>query len=90
MLIPVVQELLISVNCNKWTQLTAYGIPYKFFTDRRTVFTYKKKNSPSIDEDTYTQFAYACKQLGVELEASSAISVPVVISFQSRFPASAF
>ena len=51
--------------------LTTYGIPYKFFTDRRTVFTYKKKNSPSIDEDTYTQFAYACKQLGVELEASS-------------------
>ncbi|MFR3402063.1 MAG: hypothetical protein ACLTUL_07320 [Blautia faecis] len=41
--------------------LTTYGIPYKFFTDRRTVFTYKKKNSPSIDEDTYTQFAYACK-----------------------------
>lgn len=51
--------------------LTTYGIPYKFFTDRRTVFTYKKKNSPSLDEDTYTQFAYACKQLGVELEASS-------------------
>ena len=51
--------------------LTTYGIPYKFFTDRRTVFTYKKKNFPSIDEDTYTQFAYACKQLGVELESSS-------------------
>ncbi len=51
--------------------LTAYGIPYKFFTDRRTVFTYKKKNSSSLDEDTYTQFAYACKQLGVELESSS-------------------
>ena len=51
--------------------LTTYGIPYKFFTDRRTLFTYKKKNSPSIDEDTYTQFAYACKQLGVELESSS-------------------
>ena len=51
--------------------LTTYGIPYKFFTDRRTVFTYKKKNSPSIDEDTYTQFAYACKQLGVELDSSS-------------------
>ena len=51
--------------------LNTYGIPYKFFTDRRTVFTYKKKNSPSIDEDTFTQFAYACKQLGVELEASS-------------------
>ena len=23
-----------------------YGIPYKLFTDRRSVFTYKKKNSP--------------------------------------------
>ncbi|MFR5152299.1 MAG: hypothetical protein ACLTER_24740 [Ruminococcus sp.] len=23
--------------------LTTYGIPYKFFTDRRTVFTYKRK-----------------------------------------------
>ena len=51
--------------------LSTYSIPYKFFTDRRTVFTYKKKNSPSIAEDTYTQFAYACKQLGVELESSS-------------------
>ena len=51
--------------------LVNYGIPYKFFTDRRTVFTYQKKNSPSIEEDTYTQFAYACKQLGVEIEVSS-------------------
>lgn len=51
--------------------LTDYGIPYKFFTDRRTVFTYKQKNSPSLDEDTYTQFAYACKQLGILLESSS-------------------
>lgn len=51
--------------------LKNYGIPYKFFTDRRTVFTYKKKNSPSLDEDTYTQFAYACRQLGIELQSSS-------------------
>ncbi len=51
--------------------LTDYGIPYKFFTDRRTVFTYTKKDAPSDDRDTYTQFAYACKQLGVELESSS-------------------
>lgn len=51
--------------------LTSYGIPYKFLTDRRTVFTYKRKNSPSTEEDTYTQFAYACKQLGVELESTS-------------------
>ena len=51
--------------------LKDYGIPYKFFTDRRTVFTYQKKNAPSIEEDTYTQFAYACKQLGVAIEVSS-------------------
>lgn len=54
-----------------WQILTTYGIPYKFRTDRRTVFTYKKKNSPSIDEDTYTQFAYACKQLGIQIETTS-------------------
>lgn len=51
--------------------LSTYGVPYKFLTDRRTVFTYKRKNSPSLDEDTYTQFAYACRQLGVQLESSS-------------------
>ena len=51
--------------------LSTYGIPFKFLTDKRTVFTYKKKGSPSLDEDTYTQFAYACKQLGVELETTS-------------------
>lgn len=51
--------------------LSRYGIPYKFFTDRRTVFTYKKKKAPDIGEDTCTQFAYACKQLGTQIEYSS-------------------
>ena len=51
--------------------LNTYGIPYKFLTDKRTVFTYKKKGSPALDEDTFTQFAYACKQFGVELETTS-------------------
>ena len=51
--------------------LTDYGIPYKFLTDKRTVFTYKKKGALSDDNDTYTQFAYACKQLGTQLESSS-------------------
>ena len=51
--------------------LTDYGIPYKFLTDKRSVFTYKKKDALSDDKDTYTQFAYACKQLGIELESSS-------------------
>lgn len=51
--------------------LKNYGIPYMFFTDRRTVFEYKKKKSPSTEEDTFTQFSYACKQFGVEIKTSS-------------------
>ena len=51
--------------------LTNYGIPYMFYTDRRTVFEYKQKKSPSIEEDTFTQFGYACKQLGVEIKTTS-------------------
>ena len=51
--------------------LTTEGIPYLFFTDNRTVFTYKKKKSPSEKEDVSTQFSYACKQLGIEIRTSS-------------------
>ncbi|WP_058953544.1 ISNCY family transposase [Clostridium tyrobutyricum] len=51
--------------------LKTYGIPYMFYTDRRTVFEYKQKKSPSIEEDTFTQFGYACKQLGIEIKTSS-------------------
>jgi transposase len=51
--------------------LNTYGIPYMFLTDRRTVFEYKQKKSPSIEEDTFTQFSYACKQLGIEIQTSS-------------------
>ncbi len=51
--------------------LSNYGIPYKFLTDNRTVFEYKKKNSPKIEDDTFTQFGYACHQLGIELETTS-------------------
>lgn len=51
--------------------LLKYGIPYKFKTDRRTVFEYKKKGSSLLEEDTFTQFAYACHQLGIQLETSS-------------------
>ena len=51
--------------------LKNYGIPYKFLTDRRTVFEYKRKNASSDEKDTYTQFSYACSQLGIELESSS-------------------
>lgn len=51
--------------------LTEYGIPYMFYTDRRTIFEYRQKNSPSPDNDTFTQFGYACKQLGVDLKTTS-------------------
>lgn len=51
--------------------LSNYGIPAKFLTDRRTVFEYKRKNAPSDHEDTFTQFSYACHQLGIELECTS-------------------
>ncbi len=53
--------------------LTQYGIPYKFFTDNRTVFNYISLNPDkrTSDKDVLTQYGYACKQLGVELETSS-------------------
>ena len=51
--------------------LTSYGIPAKFLTDRRTIFEYKRKNASSHEEDTFTQFSYACSQLGIELECTS-------------------
>lgn len=51
--------------------LTQYGIPYKIKTDKRTVFEYKKKASSLVEEDTFTQYAYACKQLGIQIETSS-------------------
>ena len=53
--------------------LINYGIPYKFFTDNRTVFNYMSLNPDkrTSDKDVLTQYGYACKQLGVELETSS-------------------
>lgn len=51
--------------------LTNYGIPCKFKTDKRTVFTYESKRKKEDENDTLTQFAYACKTLGVELETTS-------------------
>ncbi len=46
--------------------LTDCGIPGMFQTDRRTVSEYKRKNNAFDDEDTFTQFSYACHQLDVE------------------------
>lgn len=51
--------------------LTDYGIPYQFFTDNRTVFEYKRKSANDVEKDTFTQFGYACKQLGIDIYTSS-------------------
>ncbi|HHY16324.1 MAG TPA: ISNCY family transposase [Firmicutes bacterium] len=51
--------------------LTNHGIPYSFYTDKRTVFEYKRKDTSSLEKDTFTQFGYACKQLGIEIKTTS-------------------
>ena len=51
--------------------LSKYGIPYLIKTDKQTVFEYKKKAPSKVEEDTFTQYAYACKQLGIHIETSS-------------------
>ena len=52
--------------------LTNHGIPYKFFTNNRTVFNYMSLNpyKRTSDKDVLTQYGYACKQLGIELKTS--------------------
>ncbi len=53
--------------------LEKYGIPYKFKTDNRTIFNYESLNKAKRAShlDVLTQFGYACKILGVDLETSS-------------------
>jgi hypothetical protein len=66
-----VQETLKGYYNVFYQILKNHGIPYMFYTDRRTVFEYKNKKSASIETDTFTQFGYACKQLGVEIKTTS-------------------
>jgi len=52
--------------------LNDHGIPELFFTYKRTVFTYQRKNGPTKDgQDPLTQFSAACKQLGTRIYTSS-------------------
>jgi len=51
--------------------LETHGVPVSIRTDRRTVFMYNKKGQAAAENDTMTQFAYACHQLGVELRCNS-------------------
>ncbi len=71
--------------------LTNFGIPYKFFTDNRTVFNYMSLNPDkrTSEKDVLTQYGYACKQLGIALETSSASQAKGLIertngTFQGR------
>ena len=53
--------------------LINYGIINKFKTDNRTVFNYLSlnKDKRTSDKDVLTQFGYACKQLGIDIETTS-------------------
>jgi hypothetical protein len=51
--------------------LESHGVPVSIRTDRRTVFIYNKLGQQATEQDTMTQFAYACSQLGVELRCNS-------------------
>ena len=71
--------------------LEKYGIPNEFLTDNRTVFTYKSISDPTAEHDTYTQFAYACKSLGISIKTSSVPQKKGRIerfnqTFQNRLP----
>jgi hypothetical protein len=65
------QETLNGYQNVLYQTLVNFGIPCKIFSDKRTVFEYKRKNESSIEKDTFTQFSYACHQLGIEIETSS-------------------
>lgn len=71
--------------------LIDYGIPAMFLTDNRTVFEYKGLSKKSIEDNTLTQFGYACKQLGVEIKTTSVPQAKgrverVFNTLQSRLP----
>ena len=51
--------------------LLKYGIPVGFMTDKRTVFEYTRRDNPDVEKDTFTQFSYACSQLGIDIKTTS-------------------
>lgn len=71
--------------------LLEYGIPNMLYTDNRTVFEYKNKKMKDIGKDTFTQFSYACKQLGIEIKTTSVAQAKGRVerlfqTLQSRLP----
>lgn len=51
--------------------LRGYGIPFRLLTDARTIFTYFNKLMKPQQVNPGTQFSYACKTLGIELDITS-------------------
>lgn len=71
--------------------LNEYGIPNMFYTDNRTVFEYRNKKMKDPEKDTFTQFGYACKQLGIEIKTTSVAQAKGRVerlfqTLQSRLP----
>jgi len=71
--------------------LTNYGIPYSFLTDNRTVFYYDSIKRKTPEKDVLTQFGYACKTLGTELNTTSVAQAKGMIerlngTVQGRLP----
>lgn len=66
--------------------LIDYGIPVCFKTDNRTVFNYETAKTKREDKDVLTQFGYACRNLGIDLNVSQAKGMVERAnqSFQSR------
>ena len=48
-----------------------YGIPARIKTDKRTIFEYASSKNKELENDTFTQYAYMCKSLGISLTCSS-------------------
>lgn len=85
------QETLLGYYHVLYQILKDYGIPFSFLTDRRTVFEYKRKNTLMDEDDTFTQFSYACKQLGIEINTTSVAQAKGRVermnqTLQSRLP----
>ncbi len=65
------QEILQGYYNVLYRILVTHGIPHLFYTDKRTVFEYRRKETALLEKDTLTQFGYACKRLGIEIETTS-------------------
>ena len=71
--------------------LTTYGIPFMFYSDRRSVFEYNRSGNQDASNDSFTQFSYACMQLGVDIKTTSIPQAKgrverLIQSMQSRLP----